>query len=214
MSHFKFLPLFPLRLVVFPGEKLNLHIFEPRYRQLIHECRNDGITFGINAYVNDNLMPFGTEMKLLTVEKYYDNGEMDVRTEGLSLYEINTYYKMAKGKLYDGADVSEILINSEKADISDSKKILDLVREMFILLNINKELPLTAEEVNTFKLGHYVGFSIDQEYELLCKPTEQARQKFMLQHLEHVMPVVREMDHLRQRALLNGHFKNIVPPKI
>jgi hypothetical protein len=214
MSLIRFLPLFPLRLVVFPGEKLNLHIFEPRYRQLVHECNNEGITFGINAFISDNVMPWGTEMKLLTIEKHYENGEMDIRTEGVGLYKIESYYKEAKGKLYDGADIKTILLKNEPVDFSVSKKILELVKEMFLLLNINKELPITAEEIDTYKLGHYVGFSIDQEYELLRIPSEILRQKFMLNHLEHVMPVVREMDHLRQRALLNGHFKNIVPPKI
>ena len=43
MSDPRFLPLFPLELVVFPGEFLKLHIFEPRYRQLIQECRDEGV---------------------------------------------------------------------------------------------------------------------------------------------------------------------------
>jgi ATP-dependent Lon protease len=214
MSLIKFLPLFPLRLVVFPGEKLNLHIFEPRYRQLVHECQTEGLTFGINAFVSDTIMPFGTEMRLLKIEKHYENGEMDIRTEGVGLYDIEAYYKEAKGKLYDGADVRAITLTEGIVDFSVSKKILETVKEMFVLLNIQKELPETADEVNSYKLGHFVGFSIDQEYEMLCITSEIARQKFMLEHLEHVMPVVREMDHLRQRALLNGHFKNIVPPKI
>jgi ATP-dependent Lon protease len=210
----KFLPMFPLRLVVFPGEKLNLHIFEPRYRQLIHECNDDNITFGINAFLSDKMMPMGTEMKLLSIEKHYENGEMDIRTEGVNKYEIETFYREAKGKLYDAADVFMIPSNDVPVDFTISKQILNNVKEMFELLNVNKELPIIAEDVDTFKIGHYVGFSIDQEYELLCIPTEIQRQKFMLAHLNNVMPVVREMDHLRQRALLNGHFKNIVPPKI
>jgi ATP-dependent Lon protease len=214
MSVIRFLPLFPLRLVVFPGEKLNLHIFEPRYRQLVNECHTEGLTFGINAFVSETIMPFGTEMRLLKIEKLYENGEIDIRTEGVGLYGIEAYYKQAKGKLYDGADVRSITLNEGIVDLTVSKKILETVREMFVLLNINKELPVKADEVDSFKLGHYIGFSIDQEYEMLCIPSELARQKYMLKHLEHVMPVVREMDHLRQRALLNGHFKNIVPPKI
>jgi ATP-dependent Lon protease len=214
MSRIQFLPLFPLRLVVFPGEKLNLHIFETRYRQLVHECEEDGITFGINAFLNNTIMPLGTEMKLLNIEKHYENGEMDIRTEGVGLYEIKTYLKETEGKLYDGAEVNKIKGEDEPVDLVVSKKILETVTEMFLFLNLNKELPLTAEEVNTYKIGHYVGFSIDQEYEMLGIPTEFLRQQFMLSHLEHVMPVVREMEHLRQRALLNGHFKHIVPPQI
>ena len=40
-----FIPIFPLAIVVFPGEKLNLHIFEPRYKQLITECHEQKKTF-------------------------------------------------------------------------------------------------------------------------------------------------------------------------
>ncbi|MEO1628994.1 MAG: LON peptidase substrate-binding domain-containing protein, partial [Bacteroidota bacterium] len=46
-------PLFPLKLVVYPGEQLNLHIFEPRYKQLIRECEQNKVTFGIPAFIND-----------------------------------------------------------------------------------------------------------------------------------------------------------------
>jgi ATP-dependent Lon protease len=209
-----FLPLFPLRLVVFPGEKLNLHIFEPRYKQLIHECDKDKITFGINAFVSDKMVPIGTEIKLLSISKHYENGEMDICTEGVGLYEIEKFYKEPHGKLYDGADVRLLDLKDDTIDLMVSQRILDYAHEIFLLLNLNKELPSKAADVNTFKLGHYVGMGIDQEYELLCLPTEFERQSFILQHLEHILPVVREMEHLRQRALLNGHFKNIVPPKI
>jgi ATP-dependent Lon protease len=102
----------------------------------------------------------------------------------------------------------------EPIDFMVSEKILAYATEIFTLLNLNKELPTRAEDVNSYKLGHYVGMSIDQEYELLGLTSEYQRQKFMLAHFEHILPVVREMEHLRQRALLNGHFKNIVPPKI
>ena len=159
--------IFPLTNInLFPFTTKPLHIFEPRYRQLVHECQDEGITFGINAFVSENIMPLGTEMRLLNIEKHYENGEMDIRTEGVGLFEIDTYYKDAKGKLYDGADVRTIPLKTDLVDFVMSKKILDSVKEMFVLLNINKELPITAEEVDSFKLGHYVGFSIDQEYEI------------------------------------------------
>jgi len=55
----RFLPLFPLSLVVFPGEYLNLHIFELRYRQLINECDEEGMTFGIPPAFENKLASFG-----------------------------------------------------------------------------------------------------------------------------------------------------------
>ena len=59
-----FLPLFPLNLIVFPHEDLNLHIFEPRYRQLINECLDEKKTFGIPAFVNNKLLGYGTEVEV------------------------------------------------------------------------------------------------------------------------------------------------------
>ena len=72
-----FLPLFPLKLVAFPGERLNLHIFEPRYKQLIRECSENQITFGIPAFIDNKIVNIGTEIKLEKIENTYENGELD-----------------------------------------------------------------------------------------------------------------------------------------
>ncbi len=57
-------PLFPLNIVVFPGEELNLHIFEPRYRALIRDAEREGFSFGIPSYVHQKL-GYGTEVSLV-----------------------------------------------------------------------------------------------------------------------------------------------------
>ena len=49
------LALFPLQLIVYPGERLPLHIFEKRYQQLITDCENEGIAFGIPSYIDEKL---------------------------------------------------------------------------------------------------------------------------------------------------------------
>ena len=82
----KFLPLFPLQLVVFPGEKLKLHIFEPRYKQLVGECRDEKMTFGLPAFFDGRVAEYGTEMRLLTIFKTYDDGRMDIMTEGVAAF--------------------------------------------------------------------------------------------------------------------------------
>ena len=55
-----FIPIFPLNIVVYPGEGLNLHIFEPRYRQLIKECHEKAKPFGIPAVIEKRLQDYGT----------------------------------------------------------------------------------------------------------------------------------------------------------
>lgn len=213
MSKTHFIPLFPLKIVVFPGERLNLHIFEPRYKQLVLDCEKQNIPFGITAFIENKLMEIGTEMHLVKIEKRYDNGEMDIMTEGIGLFKIVDFYTQAIGKMYGAADVLNIKIKKTESDFLKNEKLLVLTTELFQLLNIHKQLPTDADSFTTYSIAHYVGFAIEQEYEFLCIETEEKRQNYMIEHLERILPVVREMELLRQRALLNGHFKNIIPPK-
>jgi uncharacterized protein len=77
----------------FPANRLNLHIFEPRYKQLIQdiEASTKG-SFGIAVYM-DKLMPFGTEVELEEVSKVYDDGRMDIKTRGKRVFEILSFRK-------------------------------------------------------------------------------------------------------------------------
>lgn len=206
------LPLFPLQLVAFPGESLNLHVFEPRYRQLVQECEEEGKTFGLPAFINGKVMEIGTEMRLLAVEKRYESGESDIKTEGVRPFRIRQFYRQAPGKLYAGADVEWLEAEADKGDVAISVSILDMLENLFVLLKIDKEVPEDPAEMRTFDLAHHVGFSLEQEYQFLCIPDEAARQEYMREHLERVLPMVREMENLRKRAQMNGHFKNILPP--
>jgi Lon protease-like protein len=209
----KLLPLFPLQLVVFPGEDLNLHIFEPRYRQLIQECEEGGTTFGIPAYIDGKVMEVGTEIALVSVEQRYPDGEMDIKTKGLGLFHIREFYRRAPGKLYSAAEVEPLAFDTA-ADILDNAKILELLEELFALMKIEKTVEREPENLDIFSLAHHVGFSLEQEYAFLRITDGRKRQEAMLYHLERLLPIVREMENMRTRAQMNGHFKNIVPPKL
>ena len=83
-----FIPIFPLSLVVYPGEDLNLHIFEPRYKQLINECYAENKPFGIPAVMKENVKEFGTLMEIKEIVNVDENGEMDIRTKGQKVFRI------------------------------------------------------------------------------------------------------------------------------
>ena len=102
---FILLPQFPLQIIVYPNEDLNLHIFEPRYRQLIGESEEKGITFGIPTFLNNRVMPMGTEIQLLSIEKKHEEGAMDIKTKGLGVYRIEQFINPVPGKLYAGATI-------------------------------------------------------------------------------------------------------------
>ena len=207
------MPLFPLQLIVFPNEKLNLHIFEPRYKQLIEECEEEGKTFGIAPFINREMMMMGTTMKLLSIEKVYPNGEMDVRTQGVDLFAIDHVYNPYPEKLYIGADVQSFSFDTE-GNYLKSEKIVAQVTELFSLLAIPKDPPELSKGFSTYEIAHHIGLSLEQEFELLQIPTEKERQIFVLTHLEEMIPRVKQLSNIRERALMNGHFRNITPPKI
>ena len=206
------LPLFPLQLVAFPSENLNLHIFEPRYRQLMKECEEENITFGIPAFINGSVQEYGTELELVEIVKRYPDGKLDVKTRGIGIFRIEEFYSRSPNKLYPGAKVKKMNIQHQ-GDILLSSKTVKQIAELFKLMRIDKSIP-KADDFFTFSMGHHVGFSIEQEYELLCIQSESDRQEFMHAHLNKLIPMVREMEELRKRVQMNGHFKDVIPPKV
>lgn len=207
------LPIFPLQIVVFPGESLNLHIFEPRYKQLIQECEAEGIPFGIPPYLDGSIMSFGTEISLVQVEKRYANGELDVRTKGAGLFHLDEFFREAPDKLYPGGRVTPLCISWE-GDRKLGGHLLSMVRSLFSLLHIEKEIPTDPDSFSAYDIGHYVGLSQRQEYELLCILEESERREYLIEHLERLVPMVRETEELKRKARMNGHFKNIIPPEL
>jgi Lon protease-like protein len=207
----RFLPLFPLNLVVFPGEKLNLHIFEPRYKQLIQECADTGITFGIPTYLDHKVGTYGTEIKLLAIEKKDVNGEMDIKTKGLIVIKLLDFFKQAPNKFYPAGTIEDVP-DKANGDVMLKLKITESIRQLYSILGLNKILMELPEDYRVFDIAHHLGLTTEQEYELLQLPDEFSRQEFVLRHLQHVLPVVLETEKLKDRVRMNGHFKNVIPP--
>lgn len=203
-----FIPIFPLGIVVYPGEKLNLHIFEPRYKQLIGECQAASKPFGIPAVINSNMVEMGTLVEITEVVKVYDNGEMDIRTKGLDIFRILETIKLVPDKLYSGAIVT--YPDNQLAGSNElMRKVVSSTRELHRMLNLNKEFPRADDLLNTYDVAHHVGLSLEEEYELLGLLHELQRQEYLKRHLQRVMPVIMEMEQLKDKIKLNGHFRNL-----
>src|ERR1700744_4633208 len=101
-----FIPVFPLNIIVYPGEALNLHIFEPRYIEMIRERINDKKPFGIPSVINNISNELGTMMEIIEVVKEYENGEMDIRTRGVQVFRVLQMIDNIPDKLYSGAIVN------------------------------------------------------------------------------------------------------------
>ncbi len=204
----KTLPLFPLNLIVYPGEDLNLHIFEPRYRQLINECLEEERTFGIPAFINNKLPGYGTEMHVTTLHKRYDDGRMDIKSKGLTVFRLVNFENPVAGKLYAGGEVE--LVEPGDSFSAHSTALVERLERLYDLLQIETDYSPTTENLS-YRVAHKVGMSLEQEYELLTLGTEAERQLFLIQHLNNVLPVVADMERTKQRIRMNGHFKNLDP---
>jgi Lon protease-like protein len=204
------LPIFPLRVVVFPGEKINLHIFEERYRQLIHECKESGKTFGIPAFINNNIREIGTEMYLRKIERVYDDGKLDIKISAAGLFRIVRIEGELEDKLYTSAIVKDY-DNQDDGDIFNLIKIHHLVKKLYDSLKIKRPIPESNESKFIYKIAHHIGLNIEKEYELLKLQSENQRQKYIIKHLKNLIPIVGDMEELRKKIKQNGHFKNYSP---
>ncbi|MBN9379247.1 MAG: LON peptidase substrate-binding domain-containing protein [Chitinophagaceae bacterium] len=204
-----FIPVFPLGIVVYPGEKVNLHIFEPRYKQLVNECYTEGKPFGIPTVIDNKLNEMGTLVKITEMVQVYDNGEMDIRTQGLRVFRVLEMIKSVPDKLFSGAIVNypDNVEGPGKRELM--QKVVNAIRELHRLLNITKDFHKPDEELAAYDIAHHAGLSLQEEYELLGLMREEQRQEYLKRHLGKVLPVIAEMESLKERVKLNGHFKNL-----
>lgn len=204
-----FIPIFPLGIVVYPGEKLHLHIFEPRYKQLIKECQQSGKPFGIPSVVNNKVGEIGTLVQLSEIVQEYENGEMDIKTEGLRIFRVLEIVKEVPDKLYSGAIVNYPDNRIDGGNRELMQKVVKGIKELHRLLNISKDFKKAEEELRSYDVAHHAGLSLEEEYEVLGLLQEAQRQEYLKRHLQKVLPMLMEMEHLKEKVKLNGHFRNL-----
>ena len=203
-----FIPIFPLALVAYPGEQLNLHIFEPRYKQLINECNEQKKPFGIPAVINNKVSEMGTLAEVTEIAEVYNDGKMDIKTRGVKVFRILEIIKDVPDKMYSGAIVN-YPDNNEMGNRELMQKVMNGIKELHSVLKIEKDFQKAAEELSTYDVAHHIGLSLDEEYEILSLLTELQRQEYLKRHLTRVLPVLADMESLKEKIKLNGHFKNL-----
>lgn len=204
-----FIPVFPLNIVVYPGETLNLHIFEPRYKQMVSECIAEKKPFGIPPVVEKNLRDIGTLIEITELAKEYPDGTMDIRTKGLSVFRILHRMDEIPDKLYSGAIVTYPDNVTEAGDNALARNIVAEVKRLYALLNVSEKFPAGKELMLSYELAHLVGLSLEQEYELLGIFTELQRLEYLRRHLNSIVPVIKELENIKERIQRNGHFRDL-----
>jgi Lon protease-like protein len=203
-----FIPIFPLGIVVYPGEQVNLHIFEPRYKQLINESHQEKKPFGIPSVIDNKVQDFGTLVEITEIVSVDGQGEMDIRTEGTNVFRILEVIREVPDKLYSGAIVN-YPANHDQGNAELMRRVVNGIRELFRMLKVDKQFGKNDEELKSYDVAHHVGLSLHEEYELLGLMHELQRQEYLKRHLTKVIPMVAEMEQLKTKVKLNGHFRNL-----
>ena len=200
-----FIPLFPLAIVVYPGESLNLHIFEPRYKQLITDCFAEKKPFGIPAVIKNGIKELGSLVEIEEIVAIHKDGKMDIKTKGTTVFSIVEIVNSIPNKLYSGAIVS-YPNNDTRNDFKLIESILESIKHLHQLLQISKDFKKTPSTLLSYDLAHHAGLTIDEEYEILGLWSEKYRLEYLRRHLKKVLPIMAGMESLKEKIQLNGHF--------
>ena len=197
-------------MVAFPIESVNLHIFEARYKQLVRDCMENNRSFGLAPFIEEEVKPVGTLMKVKRIEKEYEDGRLDIATEAQGLFKMSRYENPMPDRLYAGADVQPYPINRE-GDPALAREIREKMNSIFESLQIQKRLP-APELLLSFHIGHSIGFSLEEEYNLISIKDEYDRQIQVLQQIDRITPKIKTAAQVKHRALLNGEFRTYNSP--
>jgi len=203
-----FIPIFPLGIVVYPGESLNLHIFEPRYKQLINECHQAKKPFGIPTVIENKLQDHGSLVEIREISAVHENGEMDIKTKGIRIFRILELIKEVPDKLYSGAIVN-YPETQEQGKPELMRKVMNSIRDLHRLLKVSKDFKKEDSAIKAYDVAHHIGMSLQEEYELLSLLEERQRQEYLKRFLAKVIPMLAGMEQLKEKIKLNGHFKNL-----
>ncbi|MBV9075299.1 MAG: LON peptidase substrate-binding domain-containing protein [Acidobacteria bacterium] len=198
------LPLFPLELVLFPGMALPLHIFEPRYKEMIGECLQHDSPFGIVRTVGDGVAQIGCSAEVATVVKRYDDGRMDIVARGLQrfeLIEIHQERSFLQGEV-------KMLKDESDADAQTRKKALDLHSSLLLLAASGQAVPTLdpPDDLLSFYLISHLPVDLDFKQTILAMPSESQRLATLIEYYEAIIPKLGKMIQGKKKSGSNGHI--------
>ncbi|MEK7225990.1 MAG: LON peptidase substrate-binding domain-containing protein, partial [Bacteroidota bacterium] len=169
--------------------------------------------FGVPTVIDNKMRDYGSLVEITELSKVHDNGEMDIKTKGVKLFRVLEVIKEIPDKLYSGAIVN-YPDTFEEGNPELMRKVMKSIRDLHQLLKVSKD-PIAIgfkqddAEVKCYDVAHHIGLSLEEEYELLGLTDERQRQEYLKRHLTKVIPMIAEMEQLKEKIKLNGHFKNL-----
>jgi hypothetical protein len=187
--------MFPLSIFPLPGEMVPLHIFEPRYRQLLEDAETKDITFGIYYNHTSNTQKLGSLVKLESVIKRYKTGESDIIVKCVDLFSMNKLYKTHRDKLYPGGDVAFWNVDCLKP-MSDSLK--DYFEQYHFWLKITH----SDKVVSLYDVANELSLGFDERIKFVNLSIEK-QESFLINQIKYQIQLMRQAENAKDIFHLN-----------
>jgi Lon protease-like protein len=194
--------LFPLELVLLPNERVPLHIFEDRYKDLIGECLADTTDFGLILEDDDGLREIGTRTSVVELIDTFDDGRMNVLVEGQGRFRV---IELTEGRSFRTAEVEPVEDDGELPSDSDVERTIAVFRRLVAVAEADEiEEPAAGSPVLSFELAARVDFGPELKQELLELRSEGRRLRRLAELLDQAAQALAREREVRQRAAGNG----------
>lgn len=182
------LPLFPLDLVLLPGVPLPLHVFEPRYKEMIAECLDEKKPFGVVRASSNGVEDIGCTAEIVEVTKRYDDGRMDIMTRGVERFEV---LQVHDDRPFLEAEFT--VIDDEPGTPSTTlvQQAVRLHAEIAKLAGDDADGPDDGGQHLSFLLAGSLPLDLDFKQNLLTTLSEPKRLQAVISYLEAILPSVR-----------------------
>ncbi len=209
MSKIERLPLFPLGIVLYPAERLPLHIFELRYKEMTARCLETQSPFGIVFFDEGKIAQIGCTARITHVLERYEDGRMDLLVDGEQRFEV---LDMFNDESYLTADVETMDEPEEPLNRALQQRMITQHTQLLELAGRTVHTSLYKDQDHlSFVIAANVGLTPQQKQEVLELLTENQRIDYLIGHLEGLIPKVEHMEDLRLKIQSNGHFKDFPP---
>ena len=196
------LPLFPLNVVLLPGSPLQLHIFEPRYKEMIGECRANNAPFGVVRATDEGIAEIGCTAEIVSVTKEYSDGRMDLVTEGRKRFEV---LELNQERSFLRAEV--LLVPDEPGIPAPEQRAraIEFHRQILALAGAVQDLSDADQSALSFYLAGSLPLDLDFKQRLLAMRSEAERIETVAKYFETILPNLQRAARAREKAGGNGH---------
>jgi Lon protease-like protein len=200
--------LFPLGVVLLPTERVPLHIFEPRYRELIGECLEETQDFGFVLGGDAETHGVGTRARVTEVLNRFSDGRFDVVVEGGDRFRI---VEATEGRSFETALIEPYDDLPDVAAPAAVERALALFGRLVELTGSDADVPDAASAQLSFELAARFDFAPPLKQELLEERSERVRLERLCEMLEKAAEVVARQHEIAALASTNGHAKPGLP---